>query len=94
VISGNTASGIHAFTQAGAAPAFAFVEGSAIASNGGSGILADGPGATLLLHASAVVRNASGIATVNGGQLISYGTNQINNNVGPDGTPTGFDALN
>jgi len=36
-----------------------------------------------------VTRNTVGITTLNGGQLISYGNNRVNNNVGPDGTPTG-----
>ena len=34
-------------------------------------------------------RNGTGISAVNGGQLISYGNNKVNNSLGPDGTPTG-----
>jgi len=94
VISGNVANGIHAFTPAGRGPAFAFVERTTIVNNRQNGILADGPGATVLLDDSAVVRNNVGIGTVNSGQLISYGNNRVNNNIGPDGAPTSFLALN
>src|SRR5262249_28546809 len=87
VISGNAANGIHAFTQAGKSPAFALVERTSIVNNRQNGILADGPGATLLLNDSTVARNAVGITTVNNGQLISYRNNRINNNIGPDGAP-------
>src|SRR5262249_44569544 len=48
VISGNAANGILAFTQAGRASAFAIVERTTIVNNRQNGILADGPGATLL----------------------------------------------
>jgi len=57
--------------------------------NAGTGIRADGPGATMLLNNTFVTRNAAGIATANSGQLISYGNNKVNNNIGPDGAPTG-----
>src|SRR5262249_55702882 len=68
VISGNASNGVHALTQAGVAPAFALVERSAIVNNRQNGILADGPGATVLLSDSAVVRNNAGITTTNSGQ--------------------------
>jgi type V secretory pathway adhesin AidA len=92
-MSGNAGNGIHAITAAGHAAAFAIVERSSMVNNGANGILADGPGATLLLSDSTVSRNGAGITTVNGGQLFSYGTNRINNNIGPDGAPTGFLTL-
>jgi hypothetical protein len=94
VISGNAGNGIHAVTTAGHPPAFAFVERSSIVDNNQNGILADGPGATLLLSDSTVSRNGTGISTVNSGKLFSYGTNRINNNIGPDGTPTALLTLN
>jgi hypothetical protein len=43
----------------------------------------------MLPHDDTVARNRVGIRAVNGGQLISYGTNDVNNNLGPDDTPTG-----
>src|SRR5215470_13273487 len=85
VLSGNAGNGIRALTQAGKPPAFAVVERSSMVNSGQAGILADGPGATLLLNDSTIARNNVGINTVNGGQLISYRNNRINNNIGPDG---------
>ena len=90
VMSGNAANGIHALTRPGAPPAFAVVERSSIVNNAGSGILADGPGATVLLSDSTITRNGTGVTTVNGGQLFSYGNNRNNNNLGAEGTATGF----
>ena len=52
-------------------------------------IRTDGPGATILLNDDTVTRNSVGIGAANGGQLISYGNNKVNNNIGPDGAPTG-----
>jgi hypothetical protein len=92
VISGNVANGVHALTATGHPPAFAVVERTSIVNNRQNGILADGPRATILLSDSTVARNAVGISTINGGQLVSYRNNRINNNIGPDGAPTGFDA--
>src|SRR5262249_41673759 len=85
VMSGNAATGIHAVPAAGKPAAFAFVTRSTMVNNAQNGILANGPGATLLLNESTVARNGTGISTINGGQLISYRNNQINNNIGPDG---------
>ena len=65
------------------------VEHTTLVNNAGIGILADGPHATMLLDGAVVARNGTGISTVNGGQLISYGNNKVNNNLGADGTPTG-----
>ena len=93
VMSGNAANGIRAVTAAGKPPAFAIVERSSMVNNLANGILADGPGATLLLKDSTVSRNNVGISTVNSGQLISYRNNRINNNIGPDGTPTSLRTL-
>ena len=90
VISGNAANGIHALTIAGKSPAFALVERSTMVNNGQSGIRADGPGATVLLKESTIARNGTGVSTVNSGQLISYGNNTTNNNLGAEGTATSF----
>jgi len=89
VVSGNAAEGILATTTAGHAPALLVVERTAVVNNVGTGIRADGPGATMLLNNNTVVRNGVGISAVNSGQLISYGNNRVNNNLGLDGTPTG-----
>jgi hypothetical protein len=88
VMSGNAANGIHVHTTAGKPPAFAFVERSSIVDNVGAGILADGPGATVVVGSSTISRNAAGVSTMNSGQLISYGDNQNNNNIGAEGSAT------
>ena len=89
VVAGNAGNGILAETNADGAPVLIAVEDSVIVNNGGDGIRADGPGATILLDDNTVARNAAGISAANRGQLISYGNNRINNNLGSDGAPTG-----
>ena len=93
VAAANAADGIFARTKAGRGPAFMVVERGTSVNNAGSGIHADGPGATVLLSDSTISRNGAGVSTANGGQLISYGNNRNNNNVGPEGVPTGFFGL-
>ena len=93
VVSGNASDGIQAISAAGQRPAFLVVERSSIVNNGGIGISANGPRATMLLNDNTVARNGVGLSAVNSGQLISYGNNRVNNNLGPDGTPTGTHSL-
>src|SRR5262249_40487638 len=88
-ISGNAGDGIRATTQPGRAPAFVIVEHSSSVNNAGVGIRADGPRATILLNDNTITRKGRGMGGVNSGQLISYGNNEINNNLGSDGAPTG-----
>ena len=88
VVSGNAGDGILARTIG--LPAFIVVEHTAVVNNAGIGIHADGPHATILLNDDTITRNGTGIGAVNGGQLISYGNNKNNNNIGPEGAPTGF----
>ena len=86
VISGNANHGIWA--TAGEVPAFIFVHRSSSVGNGGTGVLAEGAGATVLIGKDTVARNGTGIAAQTGGQIISYSDNEIDNNVGADGAPT------
>ena len=88
VISGNAGAGISAVTEG--LPTFLVVEHTSVVNNGGTGILANGPHATMLLDGNVVSRNGVGLSAVDGGQLISYGNNRNNNNLGADGAPTGF----
>ena len=90
VVAGNVASGIIAYTIAGGAPSLIEVDQSTTVDNGQDGILADGPRAVVLLNNSTITRNGTGVATANGGQLISYRNNRNNNNIGAEGTATGF----
>ena len=90
VVTGNATDGIDVVSAAGKAPAFLLVEHTTSLHNGGIGIHADGPHATILLKDNTITQNGTGISATNSGQLISYGNNTNNNNVGPEGAPTGF----
>jgi len=90
IVSGSAANGIWAVTAAGAAPVAIFVRNTAAVGNGAAGILADGPGATIAIGRVTVARNATGLTASNGGQIFSYSDNEIGNNIGADGAPTGF----
>jgi len=90
VVSGNVSHGIEALSVPGQSPAFIVVEHTSVVNNAGIGILANGPRATMLLNDNTITRNGTGISAVNGGQLISYGNNKNNNNIGPEGAPTGL----
>src|SRR5262249_23071009 len=85
VVSGNIGDGIVAVSSPGQAPAFILVEHTSSVSNKGIGIHADGPRATILLKDNTITRNGTGISATNSGQLISYGNNTNNNNIGPEG---------
>jgi len=89
VVSGNVGEGILALSAPGKAPALFVVEHSSVVSNAGTGIKADGPHATMILHDNTISRNGAGLAAVNSGQLISLGNNRNFNNLGPEGAPTG-----
>jgi hypothetical protein len=58
------------------------------ASSNGTGLLADGSQAALILTAVTSTANNTGISSVNSGQSFSYGNNFINGNVTVDGLPT------
>ena len=89
VVSGNASHGIEALSAPGKASAFLVVEHTTSVNNAGTGIIANGPRATMLLNDNTVARNGTGISAINSGQLISYGNNKVNNNLGADGVPTG-----
>jgi len=90
VISGNASDGIRAVSASGKAPAFIVVERSSSVNNGGIGINANGPHATIVLNDDTISRNGTGIAAVNSGQIISFGNNKNFNNIGAEGAPTGL----
>jgi len=88
VASGNAGDGIQARSLPGRAPAFVVVEESSSVNNGGAGMLANGPRATILIDNNTIARNGAGINAVNSGQIISYGNNKNNNNIGAEGVAT------
>jgi hypothetical protein len=89
VLAGNAGDGLAASTVAGKAGALVFVVDSAFVNNTNNGILANGPHGTVLVGASVIARNGTGISAVSGGQIISYQNNDIDGNLGPDSVPTG-----
>jgi len=90
VVSANAGDGIIAISQPGQAPAFILAERTTSLNNGAIGIHANGPRATILLNDNTITQNGAGILAEAGGQLFSYGNNKNNNNIGPEGAPTGF----
>ena len=94
VFSGNLGPGIYAlnvnFTDPGA---LIVVDKSTAANNGAAGIRAEGTHANVLLSGSTITRNGTGVEAIDGGQLISYGNNRNNNNIGAEGTATAFFSL-
>jgi len=93
VVSANAGDGIIAYTTPGNTPAFIFAERTSSVNNAGTGVVANGPHATILLKDNTVARNGVGMNAVNTGQLISYGNNAVNNNIGADGMPTSSISL-
>jgi hypothetical protein len=76
-VSGNANDGVTAIAN-GSSGSVAIVDKSAISNNAGSGVVANN--ATLLLGASTVTGNATGLSTANSGSLFTYKNNNINGN--------------
>jgi hypothetical protein len=89
---GNVGDGILAKVDTGAG-AVVLVERTTTVNNAGSGLHADGTHAVILLSDSTITKNGTGVSTTSGGQLISYGNNRNNNNVGAEGTATSMLSL-
>jgi len=87
-LSSNAGDGINISVPAARPGALVLVERSSVLGNGGTGILSSGVHAIALVSDSTVARNGSGVSAVGGGQLITYGDNRNNNNVGAEGTAT------
>jgi len=86
VVSGNGGDGIFAGTTS-----FVFVTGSSVVDSGNFGIQTLGSGA-ILMSKTTVARNGVGLASSLAGRIVSYRNNEIDNNLGPDGAPTAFNA--
>lgn len=86
ISSGNNGIGINIVAGSGATMT-AVVDNVSTVANA-TGLNADGPNARVLISRLTSVGNASGIATGNGGQIISYLDNHINNNAVSNGSPT------
>ena len=91
------AAGIRAkATSATAPPVSVFLDRVQMIQNPGTAISADGANSTVRLNASTITGNGSGLASLNGGQIVSFGNNAIAGNGANDsmnGTPTARAAL-
>jgi len=61
---------------------------SVAVNNRKNGILANGTGAVVLVGSSVMTRNSVGAMATGGGQVFSYGDNNIDRNTSSDGAPT------
>ena len=86
VVSGNAGDGVFAGTTS-----FIFITGSSVVDNGNFGVQTLGSG-NVLLSNTTVARNGVGLASSLVGRIVSYRNNEIDNNLGPDGAPTGFNS--
>jgi hypothetical protein len=83
---------ISAFAAAGKSLTSVAVDHSSSLLNGGNGILAQGSTGFVILTDSTVISNQTGLKSVNGGSIFSYGNNRLNGNVS-DGAATGVLAV-
>jgi hypothetical protein len=89
VAAGNAFNGISAFTAAGKSIASITVDRSSSLLNGADGILAQGALAFVMLGASTVSSNQTGLHVLNNGNILSFADNKVAGNVA-DGAPTGM----
>jgi hypothetical protein len=81
------ANGTNGFVATGG-PVVMDIQRSNASLNQQSGILADGAGTKITIGASTVTANGTGFALTNGGTIVSYGDNRVDNNT-VDGTASG-----
>jgi hypothetical protein len=86
MIAGNYNAGVAA-TSALGATTVVFDGSQAIANTTGLGLYAQGGQAKILIGNSTIMHNNYGVGAASGGQLYTYGTNQIAANITSDGTP-------
>jgi hypothetical protein len=84
---GNFATGLSAFTTKGRAPITLMLFHSIIANTTGSGLNAQGPGATIRVAHSMVTANTNGWFTSDSGVVQSYGDNYIDGNTSNESAP-------
>jgi hypothetical protein len=78
--SGNAFNGIVAIVPGGGAVTNVMLDHSAFVNNGTNGVKTDGAGATIWMNNVTVTGNTTGLASLNSGQLFSYGNNHIAGN--------------
>ena len=90
--SGNTGNGFGAATSAGQAPVNMSIMNARISGNFANGLGAAGAGAKIMVGSSMITSNVNGVLTINSGQVLTYGNNQLQVN-GSDGSFSGPLAL-
>ena len=85
-LSGNTSSGVVGTQVSG--PVTIMLNRNMIASNAAQGVRAVGATSVIRIGASVISGNATAITTGSGGQVQSYGNNQIDGNGAPGAAPT------
>ena len=88
VAAGNTNAGITAVAPAATATANITIDRSASVNNG-TGILADGGVAFVILNASVVTGNNTGLSFINSGSVLSPANNVVLGNISVEGNPSG-----
>ena len=91
-VTGNAADGIVAQSVAGA-NVVVLVKRTTVTNNAGIGLHADGAHGIILVSGAKVSDNGTGVSATNGGQVISYGNNRNNSNIGAEGTATSTFSL-
>jgi hypothetical protein len=79
LVSGNGGVGIEAYdaTSGAFVHSAIFVDGSSVFQNDGTGLVANGSGAAITLSGMNVYANTVGLASLGGGQLLSFGNNRV-----------------
>ena len=80
VISGSGAQGLGVFEATTGGPSAVVLERTTVSGNGAQGIFASRALASVRVRQSAIAGNAVGVATANGGQIISHGDNVLAGN--------------
>ena len=80
VISGNFSRGIGVFEATSGGPSTVVLERTTVSNNGAQGIFASRALASVRVRQSAITGNTVGVASANGGQIISHGDNVLAGN--------------
>lgn len=88
VVNGNSQNGL-SLESTGGASVFSFLDHVSLMGNQGSGLVSSGSGAVARITNISVSGNFLNGLSPSGGQILSFGTNNIDGN-GTNGAPTGF----
>src|SRR5262249_42687855 len=86
-VSGNNFTGI--YSVSGGPTITAIIDRTSISDNAGIGLLSQGANSFVFVSHSTITGNGTGWAFTGGGNLVSYGNNNVHLNLTPHGTPSG-----